>query len=84
MTTQLKSGIIITDNRSIGLGISIENQHTEYLIIEYSSLTGISIRVLDATITLENINKFKKELEVLTSSLIEIEGILNTVDEYKI
>lgn len=74
--TELKSGIVIKDRRSLGCGIVIENQNTKYMTLGYSSQNGFYLNMKGVWITMDDYPKYHKELDMMQLSLVEANQIL--------
>jgi hypothetical protein len=76
MEIVLKNGIILRDNMNIKCGISVQNQNTKYLTLEYSSENGFYLKTKGVYLTKQNILEYTKEFELMVSILFESENKL--------
>lgn len=76
-TIVLKSGIVIIDSRNLGTGVRIENQHTKYMNLNYSSTTGFYLNMKGFWLTEDALTDYYTELETMKQSLIEANTLLN-------
>lgn len=76
-TIELKSGIVIIDSRNLGIGVRIENQHTKYMTLNYSSSTGFYLNMKGFWLTEDALTDYYTELETMKQSLIEANTLLN-------
>lgn len=72
--TTLTCGIRLKDNRNLGLGISIENQNTKYLVLRYSG-AYFYIKTTGTNITADKLPEYLREVELMRSALIEANQI---------
>ena len=77
MEVVLKNGIILRDNRDIQCGVTIENQNTKYVTLEYSSEYGFYLNTKGVRLTKQNILEYTQEFELMVSILVEAENKLN-------
>lgn len=75
--TKLKCGAELRDSRSIGMGVRIENQPFEFVSINLDIKSEIYINNLLDWIFYEDIERYKKELEIVFEAVEEIREILN-------
>jgi hypothetical protein len=75
-TITLKSGIILKDSRSLGCGISIENQNTKYIHLSYSSTIGFYLNMTGFWLTIDNFQEYHKELDTMRISLVEANELI--------
>lgn len=76
-TVTLKSGIVIKDSRTLGCGISFENQNTKYINLGYSSERGFYLNIKGLWITEKELSDYFKELEIMSIALLEANTMLN-------
>lgn len=69
---ELKNGIVITDSRSLGCGVSIENINTKYVTLAYTSHNGFYLNVKGVWIGIDEYPQFLKEIEEMGRCLIEL------------
>lgn len=75
--TKLKCGGELRDGRSIGMGVRIENQPFRFVSINLDIRSKIYINNLLDWIFYEDIDRYKKELEIVFEAIEEIREILN-------
>lgn len=71
----LKSGIIIKDNRSLGCGISIENENTKYMNLCYTGW-GFFLNMKGFILTENKLTEFYIELERMKGALMEANKLI--------
>jgi uncharacterized protein YlbG (UPF0298 family) len=78
MKKELSHGFSITDNRSLGCGVQIENKGDEVRIgmLSYSSRNGVYINLYGTTIQLKDIENYIDQLNVLNQVLTEANKFL--------
>jgi len=73
---ELKSGIVIKDNRRLGCGIMFENQNTKYMTLGYTSQNGFFLNLKGVWITIDDYPEYYKELDMMRLSLVEANQLL--------
>lgn len=76
-TIELKNGIVIKDSRSLGCGIIIENQNTNYMTLGYSTTCGFYLNIKGMWVTAEDYPAYFKELNMMQLALTEANQLLN-------
>jgi len=78
MKKELSHGFSITDNRSIGCGVQIENKGDKVRIgmLSYSSRNGVYINLYGSTIQSKDIENYIDQLNVLNQVLTEANNFL--------
>ena len=70
-TIELKSGIIIKDDRNLGCGIFIENKNTKFINLCYSPKNGFYLSIKGFWLTEEKLSDYLEELDMMRLSLLE-------------
>ena len=77
---ELKSGVVLIDNRDIKLGIKVENPETKYMSLCYSTSDGFYISTKSCKINMDNYSEYYNEFEMMRLSLVEAINIVKELD----